>query len=218
MARKKALIVDDSTKDMCVESVNVTLEEGAEMFVKATEGVESPSDDEARFPKPTEEEIKEYEEALKEAYEEYEKMPDYTLCQGPRALEVAKMSIEYNNNLYNWKNDEWKGVIMYNTTMSPIIQELTNGNVDSFTIDKNNLQWLYYILTNVSGRGLEAAVSFSDHEDVFVELVESVCEAMEKFKDVVENLRFLQDRVAAAYQGFYLRQDGIIEGDASDEV
>lgn len=166
---------------------------------------------ESKFPKPTEEEIEEYTKEMEAGFEAYNNMSDFVISEDAElSKKLYDMAIKYNSELYTWKHDEWKGVIMFDETMK------SQEGSERFTIDKNNLQWLYYIITNPSGVGIEKAREMKANEEVFVQLVERITEAMTEFKEIVEDLRFLQDRVAAAHQGFYLRQDGI--ADCSEEV
>lgn len=159
--------------------------------------------------KPTQEEIEQYEADLKAACDEYQQMPPFVVGEGEEGLTLLETALFYNNEVYTWKGDEWQGVIRFNEMFTEQLKEFHAGTRTKFEMDVVVVQWLYYILTNMTGKGLDDAIVIDGMLDEFRLLAERVSEFHEEVKDINEQLRFLQDRVAAAYQGFYYRKDGI---------
>lgn len=166
--------------------------------------------------RPTEEDIKRFENDFKEAHEKFKNMPEFIISDDEKVLEIAKYVLGVNRD-YVWKNEEFRAINLFNNIMTEKISKIENGEETAFTLDMNAIQWAYIMFTNYSGRGLECAEKFVKEYDIFTSIRERLHECMGKLQDEANHLQVLQDRLAAAYQGFFLVESDGVEDDTIDE-
>lgn len=188
--------VASDVKDQLDESNDVCCKNGS-MCIDVDGGV------------PTEEDIERFEAEFKEAHDKYTNMEDFVIAEGDKGKSMLEAALFYNNEIYIWKGEEFNGVIYFNELYSDMLLKYNLGEISKFTLDKNSVQWLFYILSNMSGLGLEAAKQISEKRELFAELCDSINECSETIKKCIDDIKYTQDKVAAAHQGFFCkRYDG----------
>ncbi|MGL5691333.1 MAG: hypothetical protein ACRDD8_11030 [Bacteroidales bacterium] len=164
--------------------------------------------------KPSKEEILKFEDDCKALEAEYNDLKPYVIGTRENALKLALTAKKYNSEIYTWRENEYQGVIYFDTTINEIIKDIEENGA-TFALDKNHLQWLYFILTNKAtgggmGLGLESALSFRDNVEDIKELLVLVSAANIAFQTFVNRIRRAQEVLTAAYQGCYLKDDQIV--------
>lgn len=151
--------------------------------------------------KPTEEEIKaageEFEYASKIFPTKMWEIGDEK--QGRAFCDYLK---HYVRNRLFWTKNGWMGVVKLNEELQAA-ENLLNGK-EPLKIGYQALEFVYYSLMNPGGVGLQAAEDFESESENYLPLMEAVSISLEKARNMIKEIQFLQDKYAAMQQGFYL--------------
>ena len=159
---------------------------------------------------------------IEQAKAEFQKCIDDTknkkflLATSERALESAKLLQELNNTKFEWKNGQWRGIILFNKIMNEKIEELSKDNTLPLEVDYSTLMHLYSAMTEPKGTGLKEAIKMSKYENYDVEndkpieedspvtysgLLEKINENILWLSNNDKKLNILKEKVNFAYAG-----------------
>mgnify|MGYP001766104222 CR=1 FL=1 len=108
----------------------------------------------------------------------------------------------YVRNRLFWTKNGWMGVVKLNEELRAA-ENLLNGK-EPLKLGYQALEFVYYSLMNPGGIGLQSAQDFESEGEQYLPLMESVSVALNKAREELKNIQFLQDKYAAMQQGFYL--------------
>jgi hypothetical protein len=184
----------------------------AEIDVKNIEDIEEILSDPS-INKPTEAEIN---EATKEFNSKAAAFNKKAFKIGPakKADAIYDFVLDFLENHVYWTKNGWMGVLkMY--------EELTatrknKKEKDAFVVGYQGLEFLFYALSNPGGTGLESAKSIEKIADIYIETLEYAAKKLEAGRKELEDIQFLQEKVTAMQQGFYLEKEDGVEIDGEE--
>ena len=158
--------------------------------------------------KPTEKEIN---EATKEFNKQAAAFNVKKFKIGPpkKADAIYDFLLQFLENDVYWTKNGWMGVIKMHEELSE--SKSKKKQKDSVVVGYQALEFLFYALSNVSGIGLKSAKAVESVSDIFIETFEYAGEQLEKARKELEDIQFLQEKVAAMQQGFYLEREDSAE-------
>ena len=153
--------------------------------------------------KPTEEETKQAEIEFDERRKRFESTL-WEIGAPERAKDYTGFLLHYLRNRVFWSKNGWMGVIK-------LIQEIEEAEKvikdEPLKIGYQALEFTFYALSNPAGIGLQSAKDFESDFREFVEVFDAVSVTIEKAREELKEIQFLQDRYAAMMQGFYLERE-----------
>jgi len=161
--------------------------------------------------KPTEEEIN---AAVKEFND---KAAAYNVKVFPigdvaKADEIYDFVLDFLENHVYWTKNGWMGVLKMHEELTETRKN--RKEEDAFTVGYQALEFLFYALTNPGGTGLESARAIEKVSDIYIETMELAGTELEAARTELKDIQWLQDKVQAMQQGFYLeREDGVAPPD-----
>jgi len=165
--------------------------------------------EEQKLNKPTEKEIN---EATQEFNGKAAKFNEkrFAIGNGKKAEAIYDFVLEFLNKHVYWTKNGWMGVLKMYEELT--VAKENRKKTDPFSIGYQGLEFLFYALSNPGGTGLESAKAIEKLADIYIETMELASVKLEAARLELKDIQFLQDKVTAMHQGFYLeREDGVAE-------
>ena len=167
--------------------------------------------EEQQLNKPTEEEIN---EATKDFNSKAAQFNGKRFKIGTKknAEAIYDFLLEFLEKYVYWTKNGWMGVLKMHEELTKAKEDRKEN--DPFSIGYQGLEFLFYALSNPGGTGLESAKAIEKLADIYIETMELASVQLEAARKELEDIQFLQDKVTAMQQGFYLeREDGVATED-----
>lgn len=120
------------------------------------------------------------------------------------ANDTAIFLIDYLKKYALWTKTGWMGVIKMHGVLN---EELKKNNEETgLCLDYQALEFCGYMLVNSGAIGLEAAIEFEKIADKYSQIMIKVGEQVEIAREELRSIQYLQEKWAAAEQGFYLAE------------
>ena len=171
-------------------------------------------DPEGKLPKPTPEETK-------VAYEEFAKAvsdfnsKSFEIGTLEKKNEVADYLLHFIQNRIFWTKQGWMGVIKLN---EEIAETKNTSNDTPFVLGYQALEFTFFALTNVGGIGLQTALDMEKEATLYAEITDLVGKQLETARAELKEIQFLQEKWAAAEQGFYYEREPVAEDAPKENV
>ena len=94
------------------------------------------------------------------------------------------------------------GIIKMKEELDKFIKEVTNDK--GLALDYQSLEFCAFMLYNTGGVGIDAAIEFEKIADKYSKLMIVVGQKVEEAREKLKAVQYLQEKWAAAAQGFYL--------------
>jgi len=158
--------------------------------------------------KPTEEEVNEATKIFNEQAKEFNETK-FEIGTPEEFDKVYDFVMEFMDKHVYWTKQGWMGVLR----MVEELEQLKKDRKDeAFGLSYHALEFLFFALTNPGGNGLETAKALDAIKETYGEILETTGKILEKARADLKEIQFLQDKVTAMQQGFYLeREDGTEE-------
>lgn len=173
--------------------------------------------------KPSDEEVKQYADEYEAASVEFEttRWDVGTADQGQMLLDFIR---HYSRERHLWKQHEWMGVIKMQEELDLVEKQFqVQAGADPIAFEYKALEFIFHMLQNPGGIGYQAALDFDAESETYVQVFNTVAQAVETSRKALKDLDFLQQRWQAAAQGFYLekedgvaQEEGVIETDPEE--
>jgi len=157
--------------------------------------------------KPTEEEIN---EATKDFNAQAAKFNGkrFPIGDAKKAEAIFAFVLEFLEKHVYWTKNGWMGVLKMHEELTET--KKNRKKEDSFAVGYQALEFLFYALSNPGGSGLESAKAIERLADIYIETLELAGKELEAARKELKDIQFLQDKVTAMQQGFYLeKEDGV---------
>jgi len=128
------------------------------------------------------------------------------------ANDVGMFLLEYLDKYAFWQETQWIGVLKLNEVIRKQLA-LVDENTP-LQLDYHGLEFCGYMLSRTGGIGLQAAVEFEKIADKYAKIGIVVGEQVENARTKVKEIQYLQEKWAAAEQGFHLAE---LEASIKDE-
>jgi len=153
--------------------------------------------------KPTPEEVQQYKEEFTAALKEFdEKKWELSEIGKFGANDVGLYLKDFMNKYAFWSKMEWMGMLKLEIEIDKAIA--LADDTTGFRLGYQALEYCAYMLSNPGGYGLKQAKEFEAQADKFSKIGIVVGTKVEEARVELKNLQYLQERWAAAEQGFYL--------------
>lgn len=179
---------------------------------EAQEKIEELSKD-SSLNKPTEEEINEATKMFNEQAAQFNGKR-FEIGSVEDADKFLDFVLEFMEKHVYWTKQGWMGVLR-------MVEELEQLKKDKkedepFSVGYQALEFLFFALTNPGGNGLESAKAIDAVKEVYGEVLESSGKVLEAARAELKEIQFLQDKVTAMQQGFYLEREPVAEEDVEN--
>ena len=154
--------------------------------------------------KPTEEEIKQAEEEFNLAANTFN-TKKWDIGEVKESKELIDYLYHFLNNRFFWQENAWMGVIKFNEELEEAEKfiEEKKGNAH-LKLGYQALEFLYFMLKKPGGMGLNEAMSFEAENEKYVKIFDYAADVLKEARDEIKEIQFLQDKMTAMKQGFYL--------------
>jgi len=127
-----------------------------------------------------------------------------------KADAVYDFVLEFLEKHVYWTKNGWMGVLKMHEELTE--SRKNKKEKDSFQVGYQALEFLFYALTNPGGTGIASAQAIEKLADIYIETMELASEKLEIARKELADVQFLQEKVTAMQQGFYLeREDSVME-------
>ena len=153
---------------------------------------------------PTDEDVKQYQ---KEFEDEYNNLTTKTYCiaDAESALRVAKFLQKWNREKVRWHKDLWKGVLKFDEEISKLIEKVeTDPDPNGLIIDYPALTYLYMVMMEPAGVGIESAKEMQYIDNEYSTILETIGHHIDTFNVNKQYIDLLQQKWAFACQGYKL--------------
>lgn len=152
---------------------------------------------------PTDEEKAQAKEEFEAAKDAWEKVK-YDLAP---SIDMVDNFVQYIENFLNnftvWAQNSWMGAIKMEEELEDVKRHFSANPEEVPQISYQALEYLYHVLVNPGGVGLEKAKAFeagiSEHKFV-MDFIEA---RLKEARDALTEIKFLQEKWMAYEQGFY---------------
>ena len=131
----------------------------------------------------------------------------FPIGDAEKADEIYDFVLEFLEKHVYWTKNGWMGVLKMHEELT---ETRKNRKEDEpFNVGYQALEFLFYALTNPGGTGIESAKAIEKVADIYIETMEFAGKELEAAREELKDIQWLQDKVAAMQQGFYLeKEDG----------
>ena len=153
--------------------------------------------------KPTPEEIEQYKSEFQEALKVFTEERWAISDKGNFAANDVGLFIEdFMKRFAFWSKNGWMGMIK----MAEVLRQamLAANEETPLQLDYQALEFCAYMMSNPGGIGLDMATEFEKIADKFSKVGVVIGEKLEDAREKLKNVQYLQEKWAAAEQGFYL--------------
>jgi hypothetical protein len=120
------------------------------------------------------------------------------------ANDVYFFLLDYMNKYASWEKTQWMGMLKMNEELKKFMAEV--NDTTGLSMDYQALEFCGFMLYNPKGIGLEAAIEFEKIADKYSKIMIVVGQKIEDARNKLKAIQYLQDKWAAAEQGFYLAE------------
>jgi len=153
--------------------------------------------------KPTPEEINQFKNDFQVAMKEFAETRWEISDPGNFAAnDVYLFLLDYMKKYASWEKTQWMGIIKLDEELKKFMAEVTDTK--GLSMDYQALEFCGFMLYNPKGIGFESAVEFEKIADKYSKLLIAVGKKIEEARNKLKNVQYLQEKWAAAEQGFYL--------------
>jgi hypothetical protein len=154
--------------------------------------------------KPTEEEVISAEKEFAEESENFN-TSSYEIGSKEDAKELIDYTKHFIENRAMWSKNAWMGMIKFKQELEDADKFLKdNTDKAGFRMGYQAIEFLYFLLQNPGGIGYDSAKAFETENSKFVKLFDATADMLQTLRDRLKKIQFLQDKVTAMKQGFYL--------------
>lgn len=153
--------------------------------------------------KPTPEEVEQYKEEFDNAMKEFAEQR-FSISE-PGSFAANDMTLflsEYMEKFFIWTKTAWMGVIKMQEELDNA-KKMDNEKT-GLTLDYQALEFCTYMLSNPGNIGYKSALEFEKIADKYAEVLIKLDELVKEAREKLKHVQYLQDKWAAASQGFYL--------------
>jgi len=154
--------------------------------------------------KPSKEEIEKAEKEYKKSHDAFQTQTwEISLDDNDDTQNVHNYLTHFIQNRLFWTKNGWMGVIKLTEELKDA-KVLADENKAPIKLGYQALEFLYYSLSNPAGIGLEEAKLFEKDYELFTNVFKRIEEQLTDARKTLKDIQFLQEQLAAMYQGFYL--------------
>lgn len=136
----------------------------------------------------------------------------FEIGESDQAIKIFDFILDFMENHVYWTKNGWMGVLKMHEELTEAKEKHKEG--EKFAIGYQALEFMFYALTNPGGTGLASAKAVEKVADWYAEVIEMSAKVLEAAREELKDIQFLQDRVTAMQQGFYLeREDGVAQAE-----
>ena len=123
--------------------------------------------------------------------------------------EIINFLLTFIEKYVYWTKNGWMGVIkLYEELIATKKKNRKTGTY--FTLAYQALEFVFYVLSNPGGNGLESAKEIEKLADIYAKVYEYVGKQLEEARKILKKIQYAQDKYTAMQQGFYYeREDGV---------
>lgn len=155
--------------------------------------------------KPTPEEVLQYKAEFDEAMKQFaEARWPISEPGNTAANETYFFLLDYMKKYASWEKTQWMGMIKMDQELKKYMQEVNDTR--GLAIDYQALEFCGFMLYNPKGTGLISAIEFEQIADRYSKLMMTVGQEVEKAREQLKKVQYLQEKWAAGEQGFYLAE------------
>jgi len=160
----------------------------------------------ASINKPSEEETKAAEKEFELAANTFN-TKKFNIGTEEEFKEISEFILTFLDKFVYWTKNGWMGVLKLNEETEDFVKTYKSG---SYGLGYQALEFLFYVLTNPGGSGIESAREIEKYADIYGKLVEYAGKELELARAELKEIQYLQENWNAMLQGFYLeREDGV---------
>lgn len=131
--------------------------------------------------------------------------------------EVSEFMITFLNKFVYWTKNGWMGVLKLEEEVTAMIKTHKKGD-GGYKLGYQALEFLFYVLTNPGGNGIETAREIEKVAEMYGKMVEISGKKLEAARAELKDIQWLQEKYNAMLQGFYLeKEDGVELVEAPEE-
>jgi hypothetical protein len=123
------------------------------------------------------------------------------------ALVRAQYLLSFLNNRLIWQKNAWMGVLKLNEELNNVIPKIESKELKLFEVQYQALEFILYVLDNVSGMGVEDAKKFEKEYEFFMSFYNDVGIKIEEARKEIQEIEWLQKRWGTMAQGFFLEKE-----------
>jgi hypothetical protein len=151
---------------------------------------------------PTEEEIADAKKAFEDRTAALQKKDDYLIADVENSLRVAKFLKKFVENGF-WTQRYFVGVINFTDYITKFIEE-AEKEPKELTMEYGPMQFVFLMMENYAGFGLDAAKKFAEIWDEYVPIYDTLRDHIEWYRTETEEIKKLQQRWGMLAQGYYI--------------
>lgn len=164
--------------------------------------------------KPTPEETEQFKNDFEKGLEDFKDARWEVSDKGNFAAnDVAIFLMDFMKKFAFWTKTGWMGLIKMEEELKKSQAAVTEDTALMF--DYQMLEFAAYMLTNPGNIGLETAYEFEKIADKYSKIATVIGEKVEAARNELKNVQYLQEKWAAAEQGFYLSE---LESSVQEEL
>lgn len=153
--------------------------------------------------KPTPEEVTQYKEEFEAAVKTFqEKRFDVSEKGAFASNDTALFIQDFMKRFAFWTKTGWMGMIKMDEELKKAMKLVSEETC--LSLDYQALEFCAYMLSNPGSIGLDAAFEFEKIADKFSKVGVLMGQRVEEARAELKKVQYLQERYAAAEQGFYL--------------
>lgn len=157
----------------------------------------------ASLNKPSEEEIEQARKEFEQASKEWS-VKMYPIGTIEDTVETCEYIKHFLRNRFLWQKDAWMGVIKLTEELDAALTLFNSQKNKPVEVGYHALEFMYYILSNPAGYGLESAKDFESEHDIYTKTAIAIGKELESARKKLKDIEFLQQKWGAMAQGFYL--------------
>jgi len=155
--------------------------------------------------KPTPEEVEQYKQDFQVALKDFDEKKWIISEPGKfGSNDVGLYLIDFMNKYAFWSKTEWMGILKMELELQKTMS-LADENT-ALQLGYQALEFCAYMLANPGGTGLRLAKDFEAQADKYAKIGVVVGTKIEEARKQLKDLQYLQEKWAAACQGFYLAE------------
>ena len=168
------------------------------------------------LPKPTAEEIEQCKKDFETALETFHATRwDISPKGAFAANDVGLFLLDFMKRFAFWTKTGWMGMIKMEEEIQLAMKAVTEDTC--FNLDYQALEFCAYMLSNPGGVGLQLALDFEKIADKYAKISVDVATQQEAARKMIKHVAYLQERYAAAEQGFYMAELELEEGEECED-
>jgi len=165
--------------------------------------------------KPSEEEIEVSHKEFEAAAQKFSST-NFELGEEKEFSELSEFVLTFLEKFVYWTKNGWMGVLKLHDEVSETREKWQSG---PFTVGYQALEFLFYVLTNPGGNGIESAREIEKYADIYAKMIEYAGKTLETARAELREVQWLEEKRNAMLQGFYLeRQDGVEISKEDEEI